>query len=115
MQFLNKANTAKEHRNLISVLYASTDNAWFNLWSFIILNNIKWDTSCFFSASEEILKLPNAVRDDLLILLESKNLQEIQKATNHLKEQLQRELEKHGHKLPECSSLDEALEFLKIY
>ncbi|MFX0181916.1 MAG: hypothetical protein ACFE95_02440 [Candidatus Hodarchaeota archaeon] len=114
LEFLNKAITAEEHGDLSAGLFASSDNAWFNLWAFTTLRNSKWDTRSFFSASDEIKSLPNDIANNLTILLESKNLSEIRQATSQLSEQLRTELQNAGWTLPECSSLEEAFRFLKI-
>jgi hypothetical protein len=65
--------------------------------------------------SEEIKKLPIEIQNYLLILLESKDLLEIQNATKKLAELLKKELEDNGWKLPVSSSIKEALQFLKVY
>jgi hypothetical protein len=114
LEFHNKAITAEENGDLSAGLYASSDNAWFNLWVFTTLRKNKWDTRSFFSASEEIKNLPYDIAYDLTVLLESKNLSEIQQATSQLSEQLRVELQNPGCTLPECSSLEEAFKFLKI-
>lgn len=115
LEFLNKAITAEENGDLSAGLFASSDNAWFNLWAFTTLRNIKWDTRSFFSASVEIKSLPNNISNNLTVLLESKNLSEIQQATFQLSEQLRVELKNAGCTLPECFSLEEAFRFLKIH
>ncbi|MGD8505057.1 MAG: hypothetical protein PVF15_00125 [Candidatus Bathyarchaeota archaeon] len=114
LEYLNKAVSATEQRDISAGLFASCDNAEFNLWAFTTLRNIKWNKSSFFSATEEIKKLPSDIGNNLSLLLESKDLSEIQKATYQLAEQLRRELEEDWT-LPESSSLEEALRFLKVY
>jgi hypothetical protein len=114
LEYLNKAVSATEQGDISAGLFVSCDNARFNLWAFTALRNIKWDIRSFFSATEEIKKLPSDIKNDLALLLESKDLSEIQKATYRLAEQLRRELEE-GWTLPECSSLEEALTFLRVY
>lgn len=114
LEYLNKAVSATEQRDISAGLFASCDNAQFNLWAFTALRNIKWNKSSFFSATEEIRRLPSDIGNDLALLLESKDLSEIEKATYRLAEHLRGELEE-GRTLPECSSLEEALRFLKIY
>jgi hypothetical protein len=114
LEYLNKAVSATERGDIFAGLFASCENAEFNLWAFTALRNIKWNKSSFFSATEEIKKLPSDIGDDLSLLLESKDLSEIQEATYRLAEQLRREL-KEDWTLPECSSLEEALRFLRVY
>lgn len=114
LEYLNKAVSATEQGDIPAGLFASCDNAEFNLWAFTTLRNIKWNRSSFFSATEEIKKLPSDIRNDLALLLESKDLSEIQEATYQLAEQLRREIEER-RTLPECSSLEEAFKFLKVY
>lgn len=114
LEYLNKAVSATEHGDISAGLFASCDNAEFNLWAFTTLRNVKWNRSSFFSATEQIGKLPSDIGNDLALLLESKDLSDIQEATYRLAEQLRAELEE-GWTLPECSSLEEALTFLKIY
>ncbi|MFX0124005.1 MAG: hypothetical protein ACFFAE_10225 [Candidatus Hodarchaeota archaeon] len=115
LEFQNKAIIATEQEDLIKGLFAAQDNAWFNLWAFTALRNINWNRTSFFSASKESEKLPNDIRDNLTVLLESRDLSKIQKATDRLAEQLRAELEKKGWRIPECSSLEEAYKFLRVY
>ncbi|UCE29239.1 MAG: hypothetical protein JSV85_00405 [Candidatus Bathyarchaeota archaeon] len=114
LEYCNKAISATEQGDISAGLFASRDNAEFNLWAFAALRNIKWNRSSFFSATEEIQRLPSNIGNDLALLLESKDLAKIQKATCRLAEQLRIELEE-GWTLPDCSSLEEALRFLKVY
>jgi hypothetical protein len=115
LEFYNKAVTATEQGDLSAGLYAASDNAWFNLWAFTTLRKIKWDKRSFFSASNEIKNLPSDIKNNLSLLLESKNLEVIQKATNHLVEDLRNELEKDGWTIPVCTTIEDAYKFLKIY
>ena len=114
LEYLNKAVSATEQGDISAGLFASCDNAEFNLWAFTTLRNIKWNRSSFFSATEAIKKLPSDIGNDLALLLESKDLSEIQEATYRLAEQLRSELEE-GSTLPECATLEEALAFLRVY
>jgi hypothetical protein len=115
LEFQNKAISAAEEEDFSVGLYAASDNAWFDLWAFTALRNIKWNMSCFFSATDELRKLPTDITNNLTILLESKNLFKIQKATCLLADQLRIELKNAGWTLPECSSLEEAFRYVKFY
>lgn len=114
LEFLNKAIIAEEQNQLPAGLFASSDNAWFNLWAFATLRECKWDIRSFFSATEAINSLPVEIATNLTTLLESKDLHKIRNATSLLAKRLRAELLAKECLLPECSSLEEACSFLKI-
>ena len=112
IEFLNKAKLAAKRNDLIAGLYAATDNARFDLWAFATLQQIKWNKTSFFSASEVITQLPIDIQKDLKILLESTNLEKILIATENLADTLTIQLKQQSFILPVVTSIDEALKFI---
>ena len=114
IEFLNKAKLATERNDLSAGLYAATDNARFNLWTFATLKKIKWNKSSFFSATEIITELPSEIQRDFKILLESTNLENILLATENLANTLTEQMKQQCFTLPVVSSLDEAIKFIQF-
>ncbi|NHJ03544.1 MAG: nucleotidyltransferase domain-containing protein [Candidatus Heimdallarchaeota archaeon] len=113
IEFLNKAKLAKERNDLSAGLYAATDNARFDLWTFATLRKIRWNKSSFFSATEVITQLPIDIQRDLKILLESTNLENILLATENLANVLTDQLKQQSFTLPIVFTLDEAMKFIQ--
>ncbi|NHJ06060.1 MAG: nucleotidyltransferase domain-containing protein [Candidatus Heimdallarchaeota archaeon] len=114
IEYKNKVKSATESNDLVAGLYAATDNAEEYLWAYTILQGKPWSRTCFYSTEEAINYLSKNNPENIATLLKSKNLIELQEATEQLSQSLAEELQLRGLKLPIATSLEEGLQFLQI-
>ena len=114
VEYKNKVKSATEKNDIVAGLYAATDNAEMYLWAFTILQGKPWNRTSFYSTEEAVNYLSKNDPENINTLLKSKNLIEIQEATEQLNQSLAEELNLRGMKLPIASSLEDGLQFIQI-
>ncbi|MFX1573734.1 MAG: nucleotidyltransferase domain-containing protein [Promethearchaeota archaeon] len=106
--------SAAKNNDLNAGIYATTDLTEFFIWSYMVLQNKRWDRNSLYPIDEYIKKLPEVIKTDMEILLMSNKMDELTEAAENILENFRNQLISKNVKLPFAKTLEEGLQFLRV-